>query len=33
VTASPEQIKEFEEVMHHPNNRPLQPKNARVILK
>ncbi len=33
ATASKSQIEEFEEVMHHPNNRPLQPKNARVILK
>jgi carbonic anhydrase len=33
VTASEAQIKAFEHVMHHPNNRPIQPTNARVILK
>jgi len=32
-TASKEQIDEFAQTMHHPNNRPLQPLNARVILK
>jgi carbonic anhydrase len=32
-TASKQQIEEFQHVMHHPNNRPLQPLNARVILK
>lgn len=33
VTASKEQIKAFTDVMQHPNNRPLQPVNARAILK
>jgi len=28
-----EQVKAFTEVMHHPNNRPLQPVNARVIMQ
>lgn len=28
-----EQIKMFTEVMHHPNNRPLQPVNARIIMQ
>jgi carbonic anhydrase len=32
-TASKEQIVKFANRMHHPNNRPLQPLNARVILK
>ncbi|HSQ86593.1 MAG TPA: carbonic anhydrase [Desulfobacterales bacterium] len=32
-TASKEQIDKFSDVMGHPNNRPLQPVNARVILK
>jgi carbonic anhydrase len=32
-TASHEQIEAFKSVMHHPNNRPLQPLNSRVILK
>jgi carbonic anhydrase len=32
-TASKQQIEAFQHVMHHPNNRPLQPVNARVILK
>lgn len=32
-TASKEQINKFAHVMHHPNNRPVQPINARVILK
>ncbi len=32
-TASPEQIKQFTHTMHHPNNRPLQPVNARVIVQ
>jgi len=30
---SAEQIRKFEEVMHGPNNRPVQPRNARVVLK
>lgn len=33
VTASSEQIAKFARVMGHPNNRPLQPLNARVVLK
>ncbi|MDA0990375.1 MAG: carbonic anhydrase [Verrucomicrobia bacterium] len=33
VSASAEQIKTFEHVIHHPNNRPIQPTNARVVLK
>ena len=33
VTISKAQIKKFEKVMHMHNNRPLQPLNARVILR
>ena len=33
VTASKEQIDKFSHTMHHPNNRPVQRKNARMILK
>jgi carbonic anhydrase len=33
TSASEEQIKKFKEVMHHPNNRPIQPTNARKVLK
>lgn len=33
LSVSKEQVKKFAHVMHHPNNRPLQPINARVILK
>jgi carbonic anhydrase len=33
VTASAEQIEAFEHVMHHPNNRPVQPVNARTVLE
>lgn len=33
VTASKSQIEQFQKVMQHPNNRPLQPINARVILQ
>lgn len=33
VSASKEQIEEFVHVMHHPNNRPVQPVNARSVLK
>jgi carbonic anhydrase len=33
VTVSKEQIAAFEAVMHHPNNRPVQPANARPVLK
>jgi carbonic anhydrase len=32
-TASKQQIEDFEHIMHHPNNRPVQPINARVILE
>ena len=32
-TASKEQIDKFAHTMHHPNNRPVQPANARAILK
>ena len=32
-TASKEQIDRFVHTMHHPNNRPVQPANARSILK
>jgi carbonic anhydrase len=32
-TASKQQIEAFQHVMHHPNNRPLQPLNSRVILQ
>lgn len=33
LTASAGQIRQFTEVMHHPNNRPVQPLNARVVLR
>jgi carbonic anhydrase len=33
VSASKEQIERFAHVMHHPNNRPLQPVNARPVLQ
>lgn len=33
VKVSKKQVEEFEHVMHHPNNRPVQPVNARMILK
>jgi carbonic anhydrase len=33
VTLSAAQIETFKKVMHHHNNRPIQPTNARVILK
>ena len=33
VSASKEQIERFAHVMHHPNNRPVQPVNARPVLK
>lgn len=33
VTASKAQLQKFTHVMHHPNNRPLQPVNARPVLK
>ncbi len=32
LTASKQQIKAFSEVIHEPNNRPLQPINARTVL-
>jgi carbonic anhydrase len=32
-TASKEQVEKFSHVMHHDNNRPVQPINARVIIK
>ena len=33
MSASKEQIEKFAHVMHHPNNRPIQPTNARIILE
>ena len=33
VTASKDQIEKFAQVMQHPNNRPIQPANARPVLK
>jgi len=33
LTASKAQIQQFLEVMHHANNRPVQPVNARPVLK
>jgi len=33
VTISKAQVKEFLSTMHHPNNRPIQATNARVIVK
>lgn len=33
ISASKEQIEKFVHVMHHPNNRPVQPVNARTVLK
>jgi len=33
VTASKEQIGRFAHVTHHPNNRPVQPINARTVLQ
>ncbi len=33
ASASKEQIQKFSHTMHHPNNRPVQPVNARMILK
>jgi carbonic anhydrase len=33
VTVSKAQVEEFLHIMHHPNNRPVQPTNARVIVK
>ncbi|MFY9975248.1 MAG: carbonic anhydrase [Chromatiaceae bacterium] len=33
VSASKEEIEHFAHVMHHPNNRPVQPANARPVLQ
>ena len=33
VPVSKEQVKAFSKVMHHPNNRPIQPVNARPVLQ
>lgn len=33
ATASKEQIEHFSHTMHHPNNRPVQPVHARMIIK
>jgi len=33
VSASKEQLEVFSHVMHHPNNRPVQPVNARPVLQ
>ncbi len=33
ATVSKEQVDKFKHVMHHPNNRPVQPINARTVLK
>ncbi len=33
VQASADQIEKFAHIMHHPNNRPVQPINARVIVQ
>lgn len=33
VPISPAQVAAFSAVMHHPNNRPVQPVNARLVLK
>jgi len=33
VPASKQQIVAFKNVLHEPNNRPLQPENARTVLK
>ncbi|WP_432459940.1 MULTISPECIES: carbonic anhydrase [unclassified Agarivorans] len=33
VSASKQQIEQFVEVLHHPNNRPVQARNARVVIK
>ena len=33
LAASAKQIKQFEHVMHHPNNRPIQQANARLIMR
>lgn len=33
MSASTEQIHQFTRTLHHPNNRPVQPLNARLVLK
>ena len=33
LTVSTEQVKQFMRIMHHPNNRPVQRVNARLLLK
>lgn len=33
MSASAQQIERFAQVMHHPNNRPVQPLNARLVLR
>lgn len=33
VTASKTQLEKFAQTMHHPNNRPIQPINARMIVQ
>ena len=33
VTASKAQIEKFRSIMHHPNNRPVQPLNARIVVQ
>jgi carbonic anhydrase len=33
ATASQAQVEKFMHAMHHPNNRPVQPLNARVVVK
>ncbi len=33
LNISPKQLKTFQEVMHHPNNRPIQPLNARLVIR
>ena len=33
LTVSKEQVEKFQHVMHHPNNRPIQKTNARVVVE
>ncbi|HFQ90073.1 MAG TPA: carbonic anhydrase family protein [Desulfobulbus sp.] len=33
LTVSKEQVEQFQHVMHHPNNRPVQPVHARPVLQ
>ncbi|NOR55432.1 MAG: carbonate dehydratase, partial [Sulfurovum sp.] len=33
LTISKEQIAAFQAIMHHPNNRPIQPLDARIIIE